>query len=324
MTLSKTVIVAIWLLCPVGTMSVHAEEQRCNELGANCVCSERFNTNALPKVSGSWYNPADSTTKECSTTNPSILGGAIERNASDLYGSNDSTVLGALPAGYNVSYFVRGPEGHLGIFFAGHKFGSQFVKRSAARYYIYHSPNYQFAQEGVCTNSKMAQFDGGALLDKSFGTVHMYNFTSWTPAQDCCFNGPGPDQMAVNKADWRGKWWRVEIVFTNRAGGNPGFVAKVYMKNVTDNGPELTVVDTSAPGTQLNTSNSLTPPVRMDKMHINNYRETGCKGWLGMSHYMAAGWDTDQGQRIGPAYEIEGGGNPTPTLSPPSNLKINL
>jgi hypothetical protein len=164
----------------------------------------------------------------------------------------------------------------------------------------------------------MAQFDGGLLLDKSFGTVHMYNFTTWTPAQDCCFNGPGPEQDAVQKADWRGKWWRVEIVFINRSGGNPGFVAKVYMKNVTDNGPEYTVVDTSASGTQLTPSSTRTPPVRMDSMSINNYRETGCTGWLGISHYMAAGWDTDEGQRIGAAYEVEGGGGQR-TLTPPNS-----
>jgi hypothetical protein len=53
---------------------------------------------------------------------------------------------------------------------------------------------------------------------------------------------------------------------------------------------------------------------------MNNYRETGCTGWLGFSHYLAAGWDTDEGQRIGAAVEIEGGG--ALPLGAPSGLSV--
>ena len=44
-----------------------AAEQRCDALGANCVCSEPLNTPTLvqdPQIPGNW-NPADSITKEC-------------------------------------------------------------------------------------------------------------------------------------------------------------------------------------------------------------------------------------------------------------------
>jgi MYXO-CTERM domain-containing protein len=44
----------------------------------------------------------------------------------------------------------------------------------------------------------------------------------------------------------------------------------------------------------------------MNSMLSNNHRWPTCNGWLGLSHYVAAGWDSDEGQRIGPAYEIEG------------------
>jgi hypothetical protein len=280
--------------------SIPAEEQRCKDLGANCVCSEPFNTNLLRRIEPSWFDPVDGVRKECSTSR----GGApIERNANDVAGSNDTAALNALPAGHQVSYFARGPEGHLGIFFAGNRFGRRFITRGAARWYLYHSPNFEFAGDGGCQNSKLAQFDGGALLDKSFGFVHMYNFTTWSPPQDCCLSGPGPDNVA--KADWRGKWWRIEVIFSNRAGGNPGFVGKVYIQNVTDNRPELLVVDTSWPGTQLIPSSTRTPPDRIDTIWMNNYRQNACAGWLGFSHYMMAGWDIDAGQRIGPAIEIE-------------------
>jgi hypothetical protein len=147
----------------------------------------------------------------------------------------------------------------------------------------------------------------------------MYNFLTWTPAQDCCNWGPGPDNLV--SSDWRGKWWRVEVVFINRTGGNPGFVAKVYMRNITDNLPELLVIDTSWPGTQLNPSSTRTPPNPMNQMWMNHYRQGVCTGWLGFSHYMLAGWDTDAGQRIGPAIEVEGSSDRTPPL-PPINLRI--
>ena len=53
---------------------------------------------------------------------------------------------------------------------------------------------------------------------------------------------------------------------------------------------------------------------------MNNYRETGCTGWLGFSSYVLAGWDTDEGQRIGAAVEVEGGG--APPLAAPSGLSV--
>lgn len=317
----RLTVTCLWALIILWATSAYAEEQRCTQLGANCVCSEQFNTNNLPVVQTFWKNPADSTTKECSTAG--VAGGALEANdVNKITPRNTAEAMNALPAGHSLTWTIGGIDGHLGIFFAGNEFNSSsFTKRLAARFYIYHSQDFQFAQDGVCTNSKLMQFTGpNSLVDKSFGYIHMYNFTDFTPAQDCCFNGPGPDQGVIQKASWRGKWWRIEAVYTNRAG--PGWVFKLYAKNVTDNGPELTVVDTSATGTQLNNPVSRTPPQRQDRMNINNYRETGCNGWLTMSHYMMAGWDTDGGQRIGAAREIEGGGDTVPPVSP-TGLKVS-
>jgi len=294
-------------------------EQRCDQLGTNCVCSEPFNTNNLPVVNTFWKNPADSTSKECASAD--TAGGALEANpVSKIIPRNDGQLVNALPPGHSLQWAVGGTNGHLGIFFAGNTHNSAtFTKRLAARFYIYHSTDFQFAQEGVCTNSKLMQFTGpNSLLDKSFGYIHMYNFLAsdgWSPAQDCCFNGPGPNQGAIQKADWRGNWWRLEAIYINRAGPNWRFL--LYAKNVTTNGPEYTIVDTAASGTQLVGGANMSPPRRQDTMNMNNYRETGCNGWLAFSHYMMAGWDTDQGQRIGPANEIEGA-----RPSPPANVRI--
>ncbi|MCI0372500.1 MAG: hypothetical protein L0214_14295 [candidate division NC10 bacterium] len=319
----RVTAVCCWALLVVFVTSSPAEEQRCTGLGANCVCSEPFNTNNLVETQTFWKNPADSTTKQCSTAG--IAGGSLEANpVSKIIPRNDAQLRNALPAGNSIQWAVGGTNGHLGIFFAGHTHSSAtFTKRLAARFYIYHSTDYQFAQEGVCTNSKLMQFTGpNSLLDKSFGHIHMYNFLAsdgWSPGQDCCFNGPGPDQGAIQKADWRGNWWRLEAVYINRAGPNWRFL--LYAKNVTTNGPEYLIVDTAASGTQLVGGANMSPPGRQDAMAINNYRETGCNGWQAFSHYMMAGWDTDAGQRIGAAAEIEGGGGTTPPAVP-TNLRV--
>lgn len=306
------------------TVAAFAAEARCGQLGGNCVCSEPLNTTNFVRINPSWYNPADSTSKECNAEG--IPGGAIARNVNDVFGDNNAAAMAALPSGRSITHFMRGPEGHLGIFSTGHGHHSDtFMKRLAARFYIYHSPNFQFAQEGACTNAKFMQFTGPhSLVDMSFGPIHMYNFTEFSPAQDCCFVGPGPDQGRIDKSYWRGKWVRAEAIYTNRAG--PGWRFQLYLRNITDNGPEYLVVDTAATGTQLNSSNRM-PPQRQDVMHINGYRETGCAGWRGFSHYIMAGWDTDTGQRIGAASEIEGGGSGGTPQSPPAaptNPKISL
>jgi len=296
-----------------------AAELRCDQLGVNCVCSEPFNTNTLAVVQTFYKNPADSTSKECSTE--AAPGGAVSANPVDkIIPRNDAQLLNALPRGHSIQWAVGGQDNHLGIFFAGNTHNSAtFTKRLAARFYLYRSANFQFAQEGICTNAKLMQFTGpDSVIDSSFGFVHMYNFLSssgWSPNQDCCFNGPGPDQGAIQKADWRGNWWRLEFIYVNRAG--PDWRALLYAKNVTTNGPEYTIIDTKAGGTQFNSGANWMPPRRQDAILLNMYRETGCNGWQAFSHYMMAGWDTDQGQRIGPALEIEG-----TRPSPPTNVRI--
>lgn len=316
-----------FLLLLVFALPAHTEEARCTELGSACVCSEPFNTNSLVETETYWKDPADSVTKECSTAG--IAGGALEANpVSKITARNDTQLMNALPAGHSVSWAAGGTDNHLGIFFAGHTHNSStFLKRLAARFYIYHSTNYQFAGEGVCTNSKLMQFTGpNSLADKSFGYIHMYNFFTtdgWNPGYPeptgCCFHGPGPDEDVIQSDDWRGNWWRLEAIYVNRAGPNWRFL--LYAKNVTTDGQEYTVIDTGAGGTEFNNGANWTPPGRQDMMNINNYRETGCNGWLAISHYMMAGWDTDAGQRIGLAEEIEGEAGPS-VPSAPQNFRI--
>ena len=105
---------------------------------------------------------------------------------------------------------------------------------------------------------------------------------------------------------------------TNRSG--PNFDLKMYAKNATDNGPELTIIDLATD----NRVNKLTPPALMSTILSNNHRFSGsgtCRGWIGISHYMMAGWTTSAGQRIGPAREVESGGGGS--IPPPTNLRVS-
>ena len=66
-------------------------------------------------------------------------------------------------------------------------------------------------------------------------------------------------------------------------------------------------------------------PAEFISILSNNYRQTdvnSCKGFKALSHYLAASWDVDQGQRIGAATEIEGGGGGPTVPAPPTNLRV--
>jgi hypothetical protein len=291
-----------------------AEEQRCGQLGASCICSEPFNTASY--VGGpDFWNPADSTTKQCSAE-PASIGGAVIRTTNTLLGSNDATALSRLPSGHRVTRFLTANNNHEGTFMAGNGVPiSSNIVRLAARWYVYHSPNFAFKTDvtSSCQNTKIAALDGGSLIDYTNG-FHTYNYVQFSPAVDCCMSGPGPN-TDIAPAQMQGKWWRWEVVLTNRSG--PGYRMMMYGKNITDNLPEVTILDLSMNSSVAN----LRPPMLMSTLASNNHRwspsGTGCVGWRGISHYVMAGWTTDAGQRIGPATEIEaGGGAPADSMPP--------
>ena len=118
---------------------------------------------------------------------------------------------------------------------------------------------------------------------------------------------------------------------TNRLG--PGFRAQAWIKNITNNTPEVQFIDTNGTyGTP-----SWTPAVNLTPWEITPlgyyyigaktymYRAGACNGFVAYSHFMTAQWSTASGQRIGPAYEVEGGsGQPAETTAPaaPTGLRV--
>jgi hypothetical protein len=289
------------------TSPSYAAERRCNELGENCVCSEPLN-GTLRRIDGSWYNPDDSETKECTVENfsdPALHGAALTRNIDDLRPTKEPSVLGALPAGLRISTVIRAPERYAGLWFLGHYFGDdqKFVKRLAVRWYRYYSPNYEMSQADSPMCEQRGKITEAHINYSSFGEgFAAYNFLKWTPnGRDCC-NFVQTRYPTISQL--RGKWWRFEYVMINRNG--PGHNSLLYVKNVTDKSPDRLVYDFSRLSFW---SPQFTPPSPVRDLRASQYAQGACAGFAAVSHFMVAGWDTDAGQRIGPAYEIEGDGS---------------
>jgi len=121
----------------------------------------------------------------------------------------------------------------------------------------------------------------------------------------------------------------VEVVVSNRF--NPGYRMEMYARNITDNWPEKKIMDSNGTwgggGGPWIPSPTLTPAeinvlFRFDVgAHDFSYRAGICPGWIGQSHWMMAQWDTNAGQRIGPATEVEGGTSDTTPPAAPTGLR---
>jgi len=321
-------------------------EQRCTELGAACICSEPLNTNTYNNVSGGqFFDPADSTTKQCSTSG---IGNAFVEDGSGFryQAVSSGEAITALPAGHTNTWILRTLDGGGGQF-AGTRFpGTAPTARRSFRFYKYYSTNYAWVGDGGCLNgNKLAQlsssFAGGSPSDvqgpvvtETAGTWSFYGVeisTGYNQNGLGCCSGPGPGAQIgsnVSLSSLRGKWVRYEIVIRNAATTGTGTVFEFYRKNVTDNGPEYKYVDSLNPTTMADLVNwttalatNLHPIKTIDHVAVDWFRNGTCAGFAGLSHFAAAAWSTDAGQRIGPAVEIEGGSAPPP--SSPVSVILN-
>lgn len=319
------------LLLAIPTITEAAgSEARCDELGANCVCSEPFlMTSFTQNVDTPYWNPTDTTTNECGYE---VAGHPISRVAQDITVQTDATALERI--GNAIPRFMSSSDDSAGIFFVGGDInaadlGATYNARMAVRFYTYYSPDYNFRDDTPACHSKFLQGSVGSWHLENFqGYIHMYDFfgANWGTTsgtyfpRDCCWTAPGA-AITLDNADWQGHWFRVEVVTTNRSG--PGWRTILYMKDVTttgvtkvNGGEEFVAADTystdSGPDDWTTAFNQqITSSPRQLPMVANMYREVGageCIGWRGISHFMMAGWDTDAGQRIGAASEIESGG----------------
>lgn len=320
-------VVALWMLASVDAMAV---ESRCTELGANCLCSDTLNA-AGPLVDPGPDNYTwtidDGATKDCIFWGGS---GVIEMNDASigiLSVSSDATILSALPAGHSVGFFLKASDSYNGIWSNGHKIAdaTTMVRRSM-RFYVYVSPNFQYSvptANGTCAGNsgKIASFemDGGGYF--STYSASSYSIANWGAGYsgqnpNCCVAPPGADAgalTAINPASVFGHWLRIEMVIEGE--DQTPMVLKSYWRDVTANTATYKMLDTSIPTTMAD-GNDWTSTNATTLQHVGTkgqfgsefFRTGSCPGYYAISHVMYAAWDTNAGQLIGAAVEVEGSG----------------
>lgn len=325
-----------------------AAEQRCNELGANCICSEPLNSATYTTLFGYDFNPADTTTKECTKATPSAPGSVLEdgqgfRYVAETSGEMFTNMPNRSPSITRILRTKTTAEGNGGGGgeFIGHQFAAGVTPiRRSWRGYLYFSNDYELYTNPTCVNStKIIQMGHdsalSAVLSESSSNYEMYGWTGWNfGVLDCCIRGPGGSATwgTYTASNIRGKWFRFEMVMTNTAtSGSVPTTFTIYMKNITDDLPEVTIIDSTVPTTQpagagwtSTIATTMKPSAtNWDQVFFDLFRRDTCAGFKGMSHIMTAAWSTDSGQRIGAASEIEGGGGgDTVPPVPPTNLRV--
>ena len=331
----------------VVTKSAFAQETWCSAHPANCVCSEPLTAQSYASQGGGGYFSAnDDNAKKC-TWAPGNPGWSIwAASGAKPVRKTDSATLALMPNRdpNKVTSYMGTTDGTVNSWMVGNE-GTNIsnAERVVFRFYLYRSPNYQFANEGSCTNGKTAEViasgsqgseiiftsDGG--VNKSYGFVNSTwawggasSFDGWTHGPAGADGDPG--------SHWTlGKWTRHEIVVKRPRAGQGGTDVEWYMADVTNGGPLKQVMKMSNACTGCIFLNGSVSDWRWDSSArplndlvdyaANMYRAGSCSGWNGLSHYVLATFPTDNGQMIGPAVEVEGGSSMTPPAAP-SGLSV--
>jgi hypothetical protein len=316
---------AVALTIGVGAREAAAQEERCTELGSSCQCSEPLNSPTLGFDGNFRFNPDDSTpsTKECP--------GELQKGSPLVgYDAGSFTQVSptGLPAGAQVSYVTNNHRARF-IYGPGAPAGT---KRLCTRAYVRYSSDWQSKDLGDsdCQAEKIAQF-GWNPGETGGGSQFHWNAhspTSWPLAVKNGWTGCGGTCMIYNTdpSGWnptmcRGAWCRIEMCAGTASGGDVrtgnNLYAEAYVDVVTGpNAGKRAVYPRTFVGTAWNGAGGNLGWTWL----LNLYRQGTCPGDRQISHAMQAAWTADQGQLIGPAYEIEGGdsgGSGDPPASPP-------
>lgn len=315
-----------------------ATEARCLELGTQCTCSEPLDTDTyimIPGVVWAW-NPDDTaaTDKECNVSGQAGAFVEIDDFSGRFTTASSGPPFDALPRNHSITHVLRLRDGEGGMF-AGVKFdhGEPHARRGF-RYYKYYSSDYSFTSDvPLCNSSKWAQMGpsgagtGGPLMTEEWSFYDIEDVTGWNPGANGCCSAPGPghDGLGPTSRDVKGKWIRLEFYMNNTDTTGSPTTFEAYVKNITDDTPEVKIVDSSVPmdypnGAHWTTdlATSLHPTSPISDMAVNMFRSNNgqaCTGYAAFAYFMAAAWDSNEGQRIGAAYEIEGEMTPTPSDS---------
>ena len=326
------------------TVQSHAAspEQRCTELGANCICSEPFQMTAWSSPQSGYWIPNDfPATKSC-TQLPGVTGAVVSTDpgVAPQVGT-DATALAALPVGNTIARFAKmndASQPHGGTD-AMHMMSGGITprKRIAVRWYLYYSPTFNFCAVNTppCNSGKwMAPRPGFMEMSYSTGSNRLVQY-GWAPGGGLDWSGltttnsdiaiaPGQDLAFPMATELVGRWWRIELILTNNDSSGTS-VIQIFWKDMTTR-IEYVVTDTrigctSPPlgagcegvgGTSAQrwpANPALAPPGGgLDRIGPEFFRNGGpMSGYFGVLNYVMAAWSTDAGQRIGAAREIEGG-----------------
>lgn len=342
--------------------SYAANEARCVALGPNCIASEPLNTNTYTSASGvDYWNPGDTTATDKQARNDGVSGAAISEDSGRFAATpvNTGEAISALPAARTINWVLKQPSGGGGQSISTKYPTTSPTARRSLRFYRYYSPDHVWTGSSapLCNSGKLLQlgwrgtFTGGPMISIFPGSVNMYDIAPDDPAtpntneslgwdrkmqSDCCLKAPGSDVAGVtppSSAQLRGKWWFVEFALNNAAPGGPSSYWEMWIRNVTDNQPEMKVIDSRIPMTsESNTPNFWWQSPMTDNLHveagkqitdfaINMFRSNNgspCTGYIAHTSALWAAWDTSNGQRIGKACEVEGGcGTATNQLTKP-------
>lgn len=295
-TVGKSILpklgLAAALLAPA--VAATAGEQRCQELGQTCICSEPLNSRDYRAGHGPnmWIDPDDSEdATECK---------GEPNDGSSWYPGNLVTVVpeSGMPAGNQVDWVWRAdsPDDRTNFIF-GEKTIDPSTKRLCGRHYVSYDPQQNL---GACYNKVMdIKWGPGQVI-----LTQTPNFLIWVAGHS---NGNGPNLYptgTLTPNDCKSPdWCRVEMCVSGDS--------VLHANNLSVDG----YVENVKSGERVTWA-----PVHIGSMPsdgslewlwlVNAYRHGGgCPGGnRSVSHVMQAEWTSNQGQYIGPAYEIEGGG----------------
>ena len=326
-----TVVTSVALVLAVAS-AARAQESWCKSNPVNCVCSEPLTAQSYTSQGGGGYLSADdNNTKKCSwsTSNPGWSIWVATRPAPVR--RTDESVLNLMPNRDQsvVTSFLGIQEGTVNSWLVGNESTDlNNVARVVFRFYLYRSANYQFANEGYCTNGKTAEviaanWQGSELVfssDSSHNFVYGFVNSGWAWDGGATFDGwsHGPEGADLDPGPhWtRGKWTRHEIVLTRPKAGEGGTDLAWWMTDVTNGGLPKQIIKVRNGCTNCISINgsrsdfswdlSVSPLQDIVDYAANMYRAGSCAGWNGLSHFVLATFVTDDGQMIGPAVEVEG------------------
>ena len=297
----KVLAVLLLFIC----FRASAEEQRCTELGSNCDCSEPLGGSfSVTDIGGSWLTNPDNSVGDlqCGNSTGDFFDGNKDPN---IYLTN--VPASGMPAGSSVTEVYRW-SATTGIMTGSGRTDkvTSTTRRLCQRVYMKFSSD--FSRWTDCNNKimEMVWHNNGSIQSSTSAqdSPILLRVTETFPNSDFGNHFPGPDQIGIDQCITT--WCRIELCVSGNIQAGTNMTADFYV-STTDGQLQASKTGISLGDTGTGTLYLLWP--------LNIFREPAfgtCQGYRELSHVMQASWDTDSGQTIGPAYEIEGSGGGQP------------